>query len=327
MKFSLSQKFLELETKIIEDVKKRSMRISFIFVILGLTLTFIILRILIYFFDFPFLFELSKDIDFELLYKGNLQGLVNFYDDVTISGWFQPFPPYYLYFFYFLFLPINLFPLEVGFYIWDILRFFLVSYVFWKIPELFKNKVDIFLFYLMSTISYFFDGYFNNVNFLILFLLFLSYNYYEKNKWISGILFTLSLFKINSILFLPLILVIRKIKIKDIIYYIIPFFLICIPYIIVPNYLAQMLDNWAYSSFEIPVIDSLFLEVLLKGFSFVWRAVQVSQFMFIGLLLLILLENIKKDSIRNTLRILIIIILIIFNISIAFVNISSIPSF
>ncbi|TFF87997.1 MAG: DUF2029 domain-containing protein [Promethearchaeota archaeon] len=327
MKFSLSQKFLELKTTIIDDTKRRSMRISFIFVILGLTLIFIILRILIYFFDFPFLFELSKDIDFELLYKGNLQGLVNFYNDVTISGWFQPFPPYYLYFFYFLFLPMNLMPMEVGFYVWDILRFLLVSYVFWKIPEVFQNKIDIFIFYLMSTLSYFFDGYFNNVNFLILFLLFLSYTYYERNKWISGVLFALATFKINSILFLPLLLMIRKIKIKDIIYYLIPFFLICIPYIIFPNYLVQMLDNWAYSSFEIPAVDSVFLELLLKGFSFIWRAVQVSQFMFIGLLMLILLENIKKDSIRKILRVLIIIILTIFNISIAFVNISSIPAF
>ncbi|MEJ2276274.1 MAG: glycosyltransferase 87 family protein [Candidatus Lokiarchaeota archaeon] len=244
-----------------------------------------------------------------------------------MEGWYQPFPPYYLYFFYFLFFPISSIPLGVAVYIWDILRFLLVSYVFWKIPKVFKNKIDIFLFYSMSTLSYFFDAYYNNINFLILLLLFLSYLYFEKNKkWISGILFALATVKINSILFLPALLIVRKIKMKDIIYYIIPFFLLFLPYIIFPNYLFQMLDNWSYSSFKVPFVSSIFLELFLKGFSFIWRAVQVSQFMFIGFLYLIFLENIKRAKTKKILRVIIIVALIIFNICIAIVNILSMLS-
>jgi hypothetical protein len=328
MSISINQKIKEWKSILMEDIKKGSMRSIFILTILGISLFSIILRIMMTFLDFPFILELSKDIDFEVLYRGNLQGLVNFYNNVTIEGWYQPFPPYYLYFFYFLFFPISSIPMEVGFYIWDIIRLLFVSYVFWKIPNMFKNKIDLFIFYLMSTLSFFFDSYFNNVNFLIFFLLFISYICYEKDKkWISGILFALATFKINSILFLPILLIIKKIKVKDLLYYITPFLGLFLPYVIFPDYLGQMLNNWAYSSFEIPNINSIFLQILVKGFSFIWRAVQVSQFMFIGLLVLILMENIKKEVFKKFLRIIIIISLIIFNITVAFVNISNIPSF
>ena len=73
------------------------------------------------------------------------------------------------------------------------------------------------------------DGWYNNCNFLIIFFLFMSYIYLDKNKmWISGIFFALSTIKINSVLFLPVLLLVRKIKFKDLVYYLVPFFLLCL---------------------------------------------------------------------------------------------------
>ena len=70
----------------------------------------------------------------------------------------------------------------------------------------FENRKDLYIFYIFCSIGFFIDGYFNNSNFLVLFFLFSSYRAFKKDKkWLAGIFFTLAVFKINAILFLPLL--------------------------------------------------------------------------------------------------------------------------
>ncbi|MHA2088853.1 MAG: glycosyltransferase family 87 protein, partial [Promethearchaeota archaeon] len=217
----------------------------FIYILAGITISFIILRIFLYFFDISPWIKETKDIDFNILLEGMDNGLVNFYDDVLISDW----PPYYLYFWYFLFLPIKIIPAGglVNVYVWDVLRLVLTILIIRKSPKMFKNKKDLLIFYILGIVGYSIDAYYNNVNFLIAFLLFYSFVYLEKDqKWIAGLLFTLATFKITAIVFLPLLLITRKIKWKDLIYFLIPFALLIIPYIIFPDYFLQMITNWGH---------------------------------------------------------------------------------
>jgi len=218
-------------------------------------------------------------------------GLINFYDPVEISEW----PPYYLYFWYFLFFPIYILPLIVGLYVWDILRLILSIVIIKESAKLFTEKKDLLIFYLLCTIGYSLDAYYHNVNFLIAFFLFMSYYYLEKDKkWNAGILFVLATFKITAILFLPLLLIIKKVKLKDLLYFLIPFALMFIPYIIFPDYFFQMVNNWGHSDTEIKgllIIDSI-----------LWKALQPSHLMFIGLLLIIFIENIKDEKRKSVYR-------------------------
>ena len=161
------------------------------------------------------------------------------------------------------------------------------------------------IFYILSIIGYSIDAYYNNVNFLIFFFLFYSYIFLERGKkWISGILFTLATFKITALLFLPILLIARKIKWKDLLYFVVPFLIICIPYIIFPNYFFQMFNNWFYSDEEIHgifIIDSI-----------MWKALQPSHLMFIGLLLIIFLENLTNEHRKNLYRIILVSIITIY---------------
>jgi hypothetical protein len=268
-----------------------------------MTIFFIILRIFLYVFDFlPWIKE-TKDIDFKILLEGMNNGLANFYDDVPISVW----PPYYLYFWYFLFFPIKIIPTNglIGVYVWDVLRLVLTILVIKKSPKVFKNKKDLLIFYILGIVGYSIDAYYNNVNFLIAFLLFYSFVYLERDqKWIAGILFTLATFKITAIVFIPVLLIVRKIKLKDLIYFLIPFAIICIPYAVFPEYFLQMITNWGYSDAEIHgvlIIDSI-----------IWKALQPSHLMFIGLLLIIFMENIKNVERKNLYRVILVSIITVY---------------
>jgi len=205
-----------------------------------ITIFFIVLRIFLYSFDIiPWIKE-TKDIDFKILLEGMDNGLVNFYDKVPISDW----PPYYLYFWYFLFFPIKIIPTDglVGVYVWDVLRLFLTILIIRESPKMFKNKKDLLIFYILGIVGYSIDAYYNNVNFLIAFLLFYSFVYLESDqKWVPGLLFTLATFKITAIVFIPVLLIATKIKLKDLIYFLIPFAIICLPYMIFPDYFLQMI--------------------------------------------------------------------------------------
>ncbi|MBY8983562.1 MAG: DUF2029 domain-containing protein [Candidatus Lokiarchaeota archaeon] len=277
---------------------------KYVMIILAMiTISFIILRIFINFFDILPWIEETKDIDFIILLEGMDNGLVNFYDDVSISGW----PPYYLYFWYFLFFPIKIIPTDglVGVYVWDMLRLVLTILIIRESPKMFKNKKDLHIFYILGIVGYFIDAYYNNVNFLIAFLLFYSLVYLEKDqKWIAGILFSLATFKITAIVFLPLLLIARKIKWKDLIYFLIPFVLIFVPYIIFPDYFLQMITNWGHSDGEIQgvlIIDSI-----------IWKALQPSHLMFIGLLLIMFMENIKNEERKNLYRVILVSVIAIY---------------
>lgn len=274
-----------------------------IYLLAIITIFFIILRILLYFFDIlPWIKE-TKDIDFKILLEGMNNGLVNFYDEVPISGW----PPYYLYFWYFLFFPIKIIPTEglIGVYVWDVLRLVLTILIIRESPKMFKNKNDLLIFYIFGIVGYSIDAYYNNVNFLIAFLLFYSFVYIERDKkWIAGILFTLATFKITAIVFIPVLLISRKIKLKDLVYFLIPFAIICVPYMIFPEYFLQMITNWGHSDAEIQGV--LFID------SVIWKALQPSHLMFIGLLLIIFMENIKNLERKNLYRAILVSIITVY---------------
>ena len=277
---------------------------KYVMIILAIiTIFFIFLRIFINLFDILPWIEETKDIDFKILLEGMDNGLVNFYDDVTISDW----PPYYLYFWYFLFLPIKIIPTDglVGAYVWDVLRLVLTILIIRESPKMFKNKKDLHIFYILGIVGYFIDAYYNNVNFLIAFLLFYSLVYLKRDhKWIAGILFTLATFKITAIIFIPVLLISRKIKVKDLIYFLIPFVIICVPYMIFPEYFLQMITNWGHSDTEIQgilIIDSI-----------IWKALQPSHLMFIGLLLITFMENIRNEKRKNLYRIILVSIITIY---------------
>lgn len=275
----------------------------FIWIIVGISISFIILRILLYFFEISPWIQDTKDIDFKILLEGMDNGLIHFYDPITTSEW----PPYYLYFWYYLFFYVYIIPTHglIGVYVWDLLRIVLTIIVIKKASKVFKNKKDLLIFYIFGIVGYSIDAYYNNVNFLIVFLLFYSLVYLEKEqKWVAGILFTLATFKITAILFLPVLLVVRKIKFRDLVYYLVPLAIICIPYMIFPEYFFQMLENWTYSDAEIHgvlIIDSI-----------IWKALQPSHLMFIALLLIIFLENIKKEERKNLFRMILVSIITIY---------------
>lgn len=274
-----------------------------IYLLAIITIFFIILRIFLYFFDISPWIKETKDIDFKILLEGMNNGLTNFYNDVPISDW----PPYYLYFWYFLFFPIKIIPTDglIGVYVWDVVRLVLTILIIRESPKVFKNKKDLLIFYILGIVGYSIDAYYNNVNFLIAFLLFYSFIYLEKDKkWIAGILFSLATFKITVVVFIPVLLVARKIKLKDLIYFLIPFAIICIPYVIFPEYFLQMITNWGYNDAEIHgvlIIDSI-----------IWKALQPSHLMFIGLLLIIFMENIKNIDRKNLYRVILVSIITVY---------------
>ncbi|MFX0006222.1 MAG: glycosyltransferase family 87 protein [Promethearchaeota archaeon] len=272
--------------------EKSSFQVYIICIFITITIILIELRIFLYFFEISEWMQSTKDIDFYILNEGMDNGLINFYNDILISNW----PPYYLYFWYFIFYPIYLIPPVIGVYVWDILRLVLVILIIRKSPKVFKNRKDLLIFYILSMVGYSIDAYYNNVNFLIAFFLFYSFVFLEKNKkWISGILFTLSTFKITALLFLPVLLIVKKIKWKELIYYLTPLIILCIPYIIFPDYFWQMVGNWFHRDETVQGLFGSFDSIM-------WKALQPSHLMFISLLLIIFLENIKREDRRNLYR-------------------------
>ncbi len=277
----------------------------FIIFFILITILFTVVRIFVINYSLPYLIEISRDVDFDILIRGLNNGLLNFYKPIEMPPGIPEWPPYYLYFWYFMFLPMKLIPFEVGVYIWDLFRLTAVSYVVYNSYNYFKNKKDLFIFYLLLSAGFVIDAWFNNVNFIILFLLYYSYVALDKgNKWISGLLFTLSTFKINSILFLPILLIIKKIRFKDLYYYMIPFAFICLPYMIFPNYFFQMISNW-FSSQD-TVLGFSILDSIL------WKALQPSHLMFISFLYITFFENIEEFRKKSLLRKIILLMLLFY---------------
>ena len=80
--------------------------------------------------------------------------------------------------------------------------------------------------------------------------------------------------------------------------------LLCLPYIIFPGYLIQMLDNWSNST---PGIQGLtFLDPII------WKAVQPSHLMFLGFMLILIFEHLLQFEKGLKIRTIIVLILILF---------------
>ncbi|MHA1460435.1 MAG: glycosyltransferase family 87 protein [Promethearchaeota archaeon] len=281
---------------------------NMVYLLISMTVFLFITRILLNFIDFPSFLDVlgdSRDVDFEILLLGLKNGLIDFYEQVTVPAGVPDWPPYYLYFWYFIFSPMGLIPFEIGVYVWDILRLVATSYIVLKSFKIIKNRTNLLWFYFTIGVGFLIDGWYNNCNFLIIFFLLMSYTSLEKKKmWQSGIFFALSTITINSLLFLPVLLISKKIKFKDLIYFIIPFIVLCLPYAIFPDYLLQMLDNWANST---PGIQGLtFLDPII------WKAVQPSHLMFLGFMFIIIFESLEQYKKGHQIRAIIIFVLIFF---------------
>ena len=108
----------------------------------------------------------------------------------------------------------------------------------------------------------------------------------------SGILFTIATFKIIVIFFPFVLLITKKIKIKDLIYYLAPFFVLFIPYLVNPPYFWQMYANWTVSDFEGVNIILQFLYAILKVF-------EPAQLMFVSFGVFLIYVNIDNDLWKN----------------------------
>ncbi|MHA1455573.1 MAG: hypothetical protein ACTSR5_06235 [Promethearchaeota archaeon] len=150
------------------------------------------------------------------------------------------------------------------------------------------DRIDLLMIYLLIYIGFINDGWYNNCNFVIMLFYFLSYKYLGKdNKWASGIFFALSTLKINSIIYLPVLLIMKKIKLKEVYYYLIPFGLLLLPYIIFPDYTILIGDST-------PVLNAV--NTILS------KVAQPSQFLYFSIILMIILQSIKKYKRHTQIR-------------------------
>lgn len=295
-----------------EDQKvDKSIQMYYIYGIIVITVILMIIRISIYFIELDDIATTlvfgGRDADLHLLFNSMDDGLVNFYESENP----------YLYFAYILFFPIYIIPFEISVYIWDFLRLISVIYIVKNIYKITDDKNDLYVFYFFSIIGYLVDGFLNNSNWLILFLLFESYIQLKKDrKILSGILFTLTTYKIILLIFPFALIISKKIKLKGLVYYFVPFFLICLPYLIFPNYFSEMLSNWRYESKDVYYQNILFIS---------WRVFQTAQLLFISYIVLIFLDSLQwnKNKVRILLCILLVLIyfiLIVSLISVKFVR-------
>ena len=242
-------------------------------IIIG-TAILIILRIIFYF-DPSSRFAQLRDVDYKTLYDFIDGGLPNYYNQVSIGNY----RPIYLYYWYFIFYLFYLMPLDIGVYVWDALRLISSIYIAKEIYRITEDKKDLIAFFILSGVGFFADAYLNNTNWLLGLLLFISYIQLEKDrKWIAGILFAIAMYKINIIAFPLILLIVKKIKFKDLLYFILPFAVLCIPYVIYPEYFMQMFHNWTYIENAGAEETSLFMTIYLIS----WQAFQTAQLMFMS---------------------------------------------
>lgn len=235
----------------------------------------------------------GKDRDIHFYYLWMERGLFEMYLPPESAPYFIG--HLYLYHWYFIFLPFYLMPKEVTYILWDILRITSTIYITYRFYEITRNKRECALFLIFCGIGYAVDMHYNNANWLILFLLVLSYIQLEKDrKWLSGILFTIATFKIYVILFPFLLLITKKIKIKEIIYYLLPFAILCIPYMINPPYFLQMVSNWNQ-----PIGNDV--NIILSFVNVVMKLFEPAQLMFVSFMVLILVLNVNQNIIKDKL--------------------------
>lgn len=290
-------------------IKSAFSRKYIIFVIIT-TLVLVCSRIVFYYFQdelsgffFMDLLMRNRDLNFKTNYDLMHNGVFNYYEE-------NPFldeKAIYLYFWYFIFYPFNILPYEISLYLWDFLRLTSAIYISLKIVKITSNKRELYFFFLFSAIGYFTDMYLNNTNWLIQLLLIESfYQFQRKKKILSGILFSFAVFKVTLIVFPLILLIIKKIKMKDLVYFITPLIIICIPYFIFPEYLISMVSNW----FEVSSTstDISLINIFLK----LWRLIQPAHLLYVSFITLIILLNISNEKIKDRIALYIYIFISVF---------------
>ena len=130
----------------------------------------------------------------------------------------------------------------------------------------------------------------NNNNWLILLLLFESFRQLKKdNKILSGILFSLTMYKIILIIFPFALIISKKIKFKDLSYYFLPLLIICIPYFIFWDYTLQMFHSWTYRGE---------LDLFTNIIAMVCQLFQTAQLLFMSFVYLLFLTSIEENKKR-----------------------------
>jgi hypothetical protein len=253
-----------------------------------------------YFFEFPKILEDWTDGDYELRIIEYSNGLLNIYDP---NGDYLP--ANYLYHWYVFFYPFSLIDMSVSVYIWDILRIISCYYVGKNITKITKNEKYILTFYVLTIIGYVFDADYGNNNFLVLLLLFLSvFNLQQNKKWLAGIFFALAAFKVTVFLFLVLLLLIKEIKLKDLIYFIVPLFILCLPYLIFPDLLFQFLENLFGSKPSVFILKTgnELIDFFISIYLIIWPAVQPPHLTYYGFYVLVILRYIYEDKISTEIK-------------------------
>ncbi len=274
--------------------KRESYILIYILIIIFITAVLVALRIIFSFLqeESPglFIFDLlmrNRDLNFKTNYDLMYNGIIHYYENAPLINE----RAIYLYFWYFIFYPFYIIPQEISLYLWDLLRIIATIYIAINISKIIKNKRDLLFFFLFSCIGYFADMYLNNTNWIIQLFLYESYIQLEKNnKLLSGIFFTICTFKITLIIIPFIFILIKKIKGRDLIFYFLPFLVICIPYIIFPEYFAMMVSNWFQS------IETTSGFSIVNIFLIFWRVIQPAQLMFLSVIIVIILVNIKKEN-------------------------------
>lgn len=282
---------MELKTLLSDRIKLIS---------IGIILTeiiFITFRIAFPFFNFPEFMEGPLDADFYILLDHMRGGLTHFYDENKARA------AIYLYYWYFLFFPFYVIPSDISIYLWDLFRLTTYLYIINNIQKISKDDFVVYSFIFLSYIGFFFDAYLGNSNFLVLFFLFMSYKYLDEDKlWLAGLFLALACFKVTSILFLVLMLLVKKIKLVDIPKYLAPLLILLIPYIIFPSLLIQFIENlFILEDFEGNVINppdlgNPILNFLARIYLFIWQALQPAQIMVYSFFLFFIFKYIKEKK-------------------------------
>ncbi len=170
-----------------------------------------------------------------------------------------------------------------------------------------SDNRELYFFFLFSAIGYFTDMYLNNTNWLIQLLLIESfYQFQREKKILSGILFSFAVFKVTLILFPLILIIIKKLKVKHLAYFITPLILICIPYFIFPEYFISMVSNW----FEVSNTSTnlSLINIFLK----LWRLIQPAHLLYVSFITLIIILNISNEKIKDRIALIIYIFVSIF---------------
>jgi len=274
--------------------KNRNIYLVYIGAVILISIIYILIRIYFYFYQNSIIYEL-RDSDFIILWEHHQRGLFDYYNNVSSYGFAQ----YYLYYWYFISYPFFLLPPAVGVYIWDIFRIIVTIYIARKILEMDENTEDLLVFFILSFLGYQADFYMNNSNWIIYLFLYLSYIYLNKNNFVvSGVFFALAMYKVNACFFLFVIILVRKIKFRELVYYIIPFLLLCIPFFIYPNYFFQWLGNaLGFQENEVSSIWTILIRIMFL--------IESAQYLFISFLMIVYLIDTKHQKWKKWTRMIV----------------------